>query len=419
MFNMNRVVGGMKLSAAVLVVGLVGCGADATGTPAGGQTPILAAGAGSSLPGPSLGAAGVGSSVVPKAGTGSSPIVVPPTGAAGISAAAGTTALPANGGLAGTTAALPVAGGAPGAAGSGGVVPPVNGSTWTDKSNLDATGVLMPPASGQGFQIATPVFDLQPGQELFKCFHVAVPTNAEFPVGEWDGQMTAGSHHFILYRSDADTSATQAGVLTNSGCTQGFGGTTWLYTQGTPRSHLAFPDGVAMALASQEKLNFDMHYINTGTEVIHARVILNANKVKTETYMKADAQISYNVGINVPAHGTQTVGGDCTPAAGANYFVMQTHTHKHATLAVVNRKLANGMMGEELVKTTNWDNPQAHIWQSAPFLTFQPGETFHYSCSYQNDSSTAVRVGTSADVNEMCMAEAYFFPATATTPACN
>ena len=413
MFNMNRIVGGMKLSAAVVVVGLVGCGADATGTPASGQTPILTAGTGSSLPGTTLGAAGTGAIALPKAGTGSSPIVTPP---AGVAAAAGTGAPPVTGGLAGTTA-LPVAGTGPGAAGSGAV--PVAGSTWTEKSNLDASGVLMPPASGQGFQIATPVFDLQPGQELFKCFHVAVPTNAEFPVGEWDGQMTAGSHHFILYRSDSDSSATQAGVLTNAGCTQGFGGSTWLYTQGTPRSHLAFPDGVAMALTSAEKLNFDMHYINTGTEVIHARVILNVNKVKTETFMKADAQISFNVSINVPAHGTQTVGGDCTPAAGANYFVMQTHTHKHATLATVNRKLANGMMGEELVKTTNWDNPQAHIWQSAPFLTFQPGETFHYSCSYQNDTATAVRVGTSADTNEMCMAEAYFFPATATTPFCN
>jgi hypothetical protein len=98
---------------------------------------------------------------------------------------------------------------------------------------------------------------------------------------------------------------------------------------------------------------------------------------------------------------------------------MQTHTHKHATLAVVNRKLADGTMGEELVRTTNWDSPNVHVWPSAPFLTFQPGEKFHYSCSYQNDTAVAVTVGSSADTNEMCMAEAYFFPAAATTPMCN
>jgi hypothetical protein len=417
MFYMNRWVDGMKLTAAVLAVGLAGCGSTPSGEPSGAAPAF--AGTGSLNRGvagtTSIGAAG--SSVVLQAGTSGS-TVLPPTGAAGVSGTAGKPALPTAGTMAiaaGGTAA-PGTAGAP-AAGSGGAAP--SGGTWTPKSNLDASGVLKPPATGEGFQIATPVFDLQPGQELFKCFHVAVPTTAEFPVGEWDGQMSPGSHHFILYRAGSDATATTAGVLTNSGCTQGFGGTTWLYTQGTPRSHLAFPDGVAMALASAEKLNFDLHYINTGTEVIHAKVVLNVNKVKAEKWEKADAQISFNVGINVPAHGTQTVGGDCTPVSGAKYFVMQTHTHKFGTLAVVNRKLANGMLGEELVKTTNWDDPQAHIWQAPPFLTFQPGETFHYSCSYQNDTASAVRVGTSADVNEMCMAEAYFFPASASQPMCN
>jgi hypothetical protein len=414
MFNMNRVVGGMKLSAAVIVVGLVGCGADATGTPADRQTPILTAGAGSSLPGTSLGAAGVGSSVVPKAGAGSSSIVVPPTGAAGISAAAGTTALPANGGLAGTTA-LPVAGGAPGAAGSGGVVPATT-DTWTAKSNLDASGVLMVPGAGAGYQIETKTFDLQPGQEVFSCYHAAVPNDATFPVGEWDAQMTAGSHHFILYRDDNDTTA--SGTLVNAGCTMGFGGSTWLYTQGTPRSHLLMPDGVAMELTAHERIVFDMHYINTGTELIHAHIILNINKVKTEKYQVAGSQVSFNFGINVPAHGMQTVGGDCTPVVGANYFIMQTHTHKHATLAVVNRS-KGGVLGEELVRTTDWDNPQAHEWHSAPFLNFASGETFHYSCSYMNDSAQAVTVGTSASTNEMCMAEAYYFPAVGKPGACN
>ena len=96
--------------------------------------------------------------------------------------------------------------------------------------------------------------------------------------------------------------------------------------------------------------------------MVHARVILNANKVKAEKYQKADAQISFNVGIAIPAHGEQTVKGDCTPVMGANYFLVQTHTHKHATMATVSRTLAGGMMGETLVTTTNWDTPDVHIW---------------------------------------------------------
>jgi hypothetical protein len=312
-------------------------------------------------------------------------------------------------------APIGVGGGGGGAPGAGGTP----GGTWGPGSNLDANGVLMAPAPADGFQLATTTFDLAPGQEIFNCFHVATPNDADFPVGEWDAQMTAGSHHFILYRSDADGTATPAGVLTQGGCTQGFGGNSWLYTQGTPRSHLAFPDGVAMVLGAHEKITFDMHYINTGTDTIHAHVILNVNKVKAATYQKAGAQVSFNIGIAIPPNGKQTVGGDCQPTPGANYFIMQTHTHKRGILAVVNRKLANGQLGEELVRTTNWDSPQAHVWQSAPFLTFQPGEAFHYSCSYQNDRATTVTVGTSADKNEMCMAEAYYFPANGAPGTCN
>jgi hypothetical protein len=282
---------------------------------------------------------------------------------------------------------------------------------------LDAAGKLKPPAAGQGFQMATPMFNLAPGQELFKCYHVAVPSDVEFPVGEWDSQMSPGSHHFILYRTAGDTVAD--GTLTDNACTQGFGGTTWLYTAGSPRGHLQFPQAVAMMLQPKERITFDLHYINTTTKAIQVQVILNANKVTAEKYEKADAQISFNFGINVPPHGTQTVQGDCTPVANAKYFVMQTHSHKYTTSAVVNRKLASGQLGEVLAMTTDWEQPDQRLWPVDPFLTFKQGEKFHYACSYKNDTANTITVGISAELNEMCMAEAYFFPATATTPSCN
>jgi hypothetical protein len=304
--------------------------------------------------------------------------------------------------------------GVAGAMGTGGAAP---SGPWDPKANLDAMGNLIAPAAGAGFQILTTQFDLNPGQEIFNCYHYATPNDAVYPVGEWDSQMSPGSHHFILYRMDGDT--TPSNTLTNPGCTSGFGGNTWLYTMGAPRGHLAFPDGVAMNLQPHERIIFDMHYINTGTSVIHARIGLNVNKVKAEKYQLADAQISFNTSIYIPPNGMQKVGGDCIPAAGANYFLMQTHMHKRGIAASVTRKLANGQLGEELVHTTNWDSPDVHIWQQAPFLTFQPGEKFHYTCTYQNDRASVVTVGTSAEKNEMCMAEAYFFPAVASVPACD
>jgi hypothetical protein len=345
---------------------------------------------------------------------GGPPAVTPPpsVGGAPVTGGAGAPAIGGGG--------VPASGGGtPGVAGAGtaGGGAPATTGTWTPTGNLDANGKLIAPAPADGFQIVTTTFTLNPGQEVFNCFHAQTPNTATFPVGEWDAQMSAGSHHFILYRADGDTTA--ANTLVNFGCTAGFGGSTWLYTQGSPRSHLLFPDGVAMELTAGERVTFDMHYINTGTDMIHAQIALNVNHVKSAMYQKADAQVSFNTQIAIPPNGMQTVGGDCPPVAGASYFIMQTHTHKRGILAVINRKLASGMLGEELVRTTNWDNPQAHVWQSAPFLTFQQGESFHYSCTYQNDRASLVTVGTSAENNEMCMAEAYFFPASGKVPGCS
>ena len=128
--------------------------------------------------------------------------------------------------------------------------------------------------------------------------------------------------------------------------------------------------------------------------------------MKADTFQKAPAQVSFNTAINVPANGTQTVGGDCTPAPGANYFVMRTHTHRRGILATIKRL---GDANEELVHTTNWDTRREPLGNAAvPDLPRR--EKFHYSCSYQNDR-TLSRPWAPPRYNEMCMAITYFFPA--------
>jgi hypothetical protein len=65
------------------------------------------------------------------------------------------------------------------------------------------------------------------------------------------------------------------------------------------------------------------------------------------------------------------------------------------------------------VHTTDWENPGTHTWQAPNFLTTKAGDTFTYSCSYQNPLNIAVTVGETAAKNEMCMAIGSFFPALA------
>jgi hypothetical protein len=97
---------------------------------------------------------------------------------------------------------------------------------------------------------------------------------------------------------------------------------------------------------------------------------------------------------------------------------MLTHTHRRGLLATITRVLANGQMGEELVRSPDWEIPQEKKYLTDPYLTFMPGEKFHYQCQYMNDLSQVVTAGPSAQTNEMCMAITYYFPSTA-TGSCN
>jgi hypothetical protein len=411
--------GSTALAIAAAALGLVACGSEAgtqpstnngsvAGAPSFAGAPAVSGAGGASVNAP--GAGGVVSTPAPGAGgsvgSAGTPATLPGTGGASAAGAPGAGGAVASGGAS-------ASGGDPGAGGATPGGPSTIGGPaddWKPTDHLDANGLLIAPAAGQGVQITTTNFDLNPGDEVFRCFHTNVGNAEELDVGHWESQMSAGSHHFILYTADTDT--TPANTLSPSGCAAGgFGGSTWLYTAGSPRWHLPYPDGVAVPLQANQKIVFDMHYINTGTTSIHAHVTLNVEKVKSAEFQKAQALISFNSQIAIPPNGTQTVGGDCTPPSGVNFFLMGTHTHRRGIDASITRKLANGQMGQQLVHTTNWDAPQAVLWLNAPYLTFDAGEKFHYSCSYQNDRSQTTTVGQSAANNEMCMAITYFFPA--------
>jgi hypothetical protein len=306
----------------------------------------------------------------------------------------------ATGGAAGTTG---------GKAGAGGTTGGTAGTGGTGGTG-GGPGTLPPPPAGTGIQMMTKPFTVMPGQELFKCYHAQIPLDTELPVAEFESLMTVGSHHFIFYRADGDTNPVD--TITDGGCPGGFSNN-WVYSSGQPRYGFKNPPGVAIVLNAKQRVAFDMHYLNTTANPINAQVILNMT-FATPPFQRAAPLISFNTGIAIPPNGKQTVTGDCTPGAGAKFYLASTHTHKRGVLATIHRLLADGTQGEEIVHTTDWEKPHLVSWQAEPFLTFKAGERFRYSCSYQNDRNQIVTVGNSAELNEMCMAVTYFFPSTAT-----
>jgi hypothetical protein len=311
----------------------------------------------------------------------------------------------------------------------------------------DGASDLAAVASDTGFYIETPDYNasdpnasnliVQPGQEIFLCYSVTLPNTSEVDIGGFQSWMSPGSsHHFIVYQQGG--TGPFAGTAQPSGTvsTCRFAGGTWIYATSTPGVVVGMnmPDGVGLPFAAATNIVLNMHFINPGTSTLYPKVKLNI-LLATNVQYKAASMVSFNVGINVPpatasGPGTQTVSGTCKGLpAGTKFFTMSTHTHKHATAAVID--FVSGGASQEIVHTgpsptypavqqqgtgTDWEHPGVALWNAPDYLTVNDGDSFTYSCTYENqDPTTAVRVGETAASNEMCMAVGYYFPAATPT----
>lgn len=261
------------------------------------------------------------------------------------------------------------------------------------------------PAPEHGFQISSPLLELRPGTESTYCYYFRMPNTETVGVKQWRSLMTPGSHHMILYFTS--TELAPEGTLTSKGCGGGLG--VWAYAAQTPEQTFTMPPQVGMTVEAGQPAFLQMHYLNATDHPRQVRVNLNAETyAAAETYTPASAYVTYNSNISVPpgtpaAPGTASAGGLCTVSPDAKFFSLSTHVHKQGTRTQV-------LDGATMVfEATDWEHPGARTFE-APYYSFGSGG-LNYRCEYKNPTSRVIADGDSAELDEMCMAIGYFFPA--------
>jgi hypothetical protein len=267
-------------------------------------------------------------------------------------------------------------------------------------SSADAASATDLPPPEHGFQVATPEVTIAPGEEVTYCYYTSLPNTAEVGVKKWESKMASGSHHMIVYFSEA---ASEPDGTLDTTCA-GMGQAVWTYAASKPDHHQDMPAGVGMTVGARQPAVIQMHYLNSGDAPIVARVTLNGHTYEDgAAYVKAAAYVTFNTQINVAPGQSGSVTGTCAVPAGAKFFTMSTHSHRFATLATISDGDAM------LVETEDWEHPVIADWTDDPH--FQFGAQLTYHCEYYNFSDAPVRTGNSAQSDEMCMAVGYFFPA--------
>jgi len=226
------------------------------------------------------------------------------------------------------------------------------GGDGGDDDVPDVDAGTNPPA--EGFRIQSPSITIEPGQEVTYCYYTTLNLPRTMGVKRWSSVMTPGSHHLIVFFQNHG----KADGTIDQDC-GGVGGSVsnlpvWTYSAQTPTNEAVMPAGIGMQVNQGQQAYVQMHYFNSGDAPLEANVTIDAEAyAAAESFTPAAAYVTYNTNINVPANSTGMAQGSCNVPAGAKFFTMSTHAHKHATLT----RVTDG--GSMVFKSTQWEPPGA------------------------------------------------------------
>jgi hypothetical protein len=335
----------------------------------------------------SNGAGGLGTG----GGVGTTPGVPGGGGAANTPGVSGGTGARRGGGGAGIT---PITG-VGGSVSVGNPPPGTGGNAAAGPPSADPPGTVT---------LATDSFELQPGQEIYKC------QNFDNPFGGKDTavqrivtDMAPGSHHLHVYNLTEGTSRSLEDCNISDFHAL-------VHAAGTPHSETQYSAGMATKIRGSTGLRIQLHYLNTSADVKTVNATLKLSPVDATTITQWVAQLYLNrVVLTVSPGAGQTVTTNCSiPATYGTIGLIGGGTHMHMRGV---HFVATTNAGVSLADTDQWNEPPPITY--APPILMNPGDSVTWTCTYNNDTGQTLTFGPSASTNEMCIYLARYYSSSA------
>jgi hypothetical protein len=255
-------------------------------------------------------------------------------------------------------------------------------------------------------------YSIPSGEEAVKCIVVSLNNPAPAFVRKFQTNLEPGSHHMIVYLSDEPETTTPFDC-------QSFGaaGGSAIFIAQQPHSELVFPkdpDGVpvGLALAANQKIRLEMHYINTTGAVLDVVGKATMDVLpQTANVIQSGFAFEGAFGIpTIPAQGEADTGLRFQQGIpGTHVFALTTHQHHLGTEMKV--WFANGPndTSKLVADSLSWSDPPLVLF--TPTLDFPLGTTqgFTYDCHWKNPTPSPVQGGLGAN-DEMCFFWHYYYP---------
>ena len=272
------------------------------------------------------------------------------------------------------------------------------GSTSSDGSGGSSTPT-------RSVTLVTDSFVIGAGEEAFKCQTFANPFGESVDVFRTESHMPSGSHHMFAFFEDGASDGT---VFDCSGSDLN----PHLHGAQTPDYVRAYPEGVGFRLEAGEGLRFDMHWLNTSSQPITAKVELTiVAGAAGSARQQAGFLLLNNADIELSPHSKGTATRTCPVPPNVNIIELISHMHQRAT-----HFQAKTASGKVIYESDDWDHPTPARF--SPPLSLGTDTSITWTCSYDNPDDFTVGFNPSAATGEMCILNGVFFPAASRLSGC-
>ncbi len=210
-----------------------------------------------------------------------------------------------------------------------------------------------------------------------------------------------GTHHTVLTKGAGGPD----GVFP---CDVGTNGQNMIYGSGVGTDETVMPEGVAMRLATGDKLLLNLHLYNTSGDTITG---VSGTQIRVadpdDIEFEAEGTLAGTLNIVIPPHSQGSASGTCTLPSAVNVFAVGPHMHKLGTHMTVTaqRQGAPSVVMHDAPYTFE----DQLGYPVSPQVALQAGDSVRVDCSYDNPTGNVVTFGDSSD-QEMCFASLWVYP---------
>ena len=285
-----------------------------------------------------------------------------------------------------------------------------------DKGACQPEVVPLPaPASGEGFQMKIPPFDIvkQFERELF--VRQNTPNTTPVYVNRMLMRGGSNSHHFLVYTFRNQTGLPPVGQIRDI---RNPDGSLNLTTLAQMQNHVYFggsmeaekdvrlPDGVALILEPNTPLDLNAHYFNKTDLTLKGENYVNFYTIPASQVQNIAATLDLNnTDITIPAGQRKTFTRNFTFNNLTRVIQLTSHTHRLGEKFVI-RIFGGPRNGEVVYENTDWEHPLIKTFQTP--IVLQPGQGLTSEVTFNNTTNKTVGFGLTSE-DEMNIIFGYYY----------